>query len=51
MIGVGIIDAFVDSLVRGTEPPISGKDVLNAMKAVFASIKSSEEGVRVVISE
>jgi len=47
----GIIDAFVDSLIRNTEPLISGKDVLNAMKAVFASIKSSEDGVRVVISE
>jgi len=45
----GIIDAFVDSLVRNVEPSINGEDVLNAMKAVFASIKSSEEGIRVVL--
>jgi len=46
----GIIDAFVDALVRDVEPSISGEDVLNAMKAVFGSIESSEKGVRVVIA-
>ena len=45
----GIIDSFIDCLENDTEPSISGADVLAAMKAVFASIKSSEEGVRVTI--
>ena len=45
----GIIDSFIDCLENDTEPSISGSDVLAAMKAVFASIKSSEEGVRVTI--
>ena len=45
----GIIDAFVDCLKNDTEPLISGEGVLAAMKAVFAAIKSSEEGRRIVI--
>lgn len=40
----GIIDLFVESLVENKEPEISGKSVLSAMKAVFASIESSETG-------
>lgn len=47
----GIIDAFVDALVRDAEPSISGADVLAAMRAVYASIKSSDEGRRVEIPE
>lgn len=47
----GIIDAFMDCLVNDCEPSISGKDVLAAMRAVFASIKSSEEGIRVEIPD
>ncbi len=38
----GIIDMFVASLVEGREPEISGKSVLDAMRAIFASIRSSE---------
>ncbi|MCF0172892.1 MAG: Gfo/Idh/MocA family oxidoreductase [Bacteroidales bacterium] len=45
----GIIDAFIDCLVKDTEPSISGKGVLAAMRAVFASIESSETGKRVEI--
>ncbi len=40
----GIIDAFVDAIEQGTEPAVSGSSVLSAMKAVFASLKSSETG-------
>ena len=40
----GIIDLFVDCLVEGKEPEISGANVLHAMKAVFASIESSAKG-------
>ncbi len=45
----GIIDAFVDSILAGKEPEVSGKSVLNAMKAVFASIESSEKNKTIVI--
>ena len=38
----GVIDAFIESLDRGTAA-ISGKDVLESMKAVFAALKSAEE--------
>lgn len=40
----GIIDLFVACLVEKKEPEISGKNVLHAMKAVFASIESSAKG-------
>ena len=40
----GIIDMFVHSLVTHTPPPISGEDVLSAMRAVFASLESSRTG-------
>ena len=40
----GVIDLFVKSLVEDTPPEISGESVLHAMRAVFASIRSSEEG-------
>ena len=43
----GIIDQFVQCITEDIEPQISGRDVLNAMKAVFASIRSSEEGKRI----
>lgn len=45
----GIIDAFVECIEQGREPEISGRDVLSAMRAVFASIQSSEEGRSVMI--
>ncbi len=47
----GIIDGFVDALEAGTEVPVSGADVLNAMEAVFACQKSSREMQRIVIRE
>ncbi|MGN0201441.1 MAG: Gfo/Idh/MocA family protein [Candidatus Cryptobacteroides sp.] len=47
----GIIDAFIDCLENDREPSISGRDVLAAMRAVFASIRSSEEGIRIEIPE
>lgn len=40
----GIVDAFADCIIHDKEPAISGESVLAAMKAVFASIKSSETG-------
>lgn len=46
----GVIDAFVDGLVRGEEPLISGESVLSAMRAVFASIESSRTGRTVAVT-
>ncbi len=46
----GIIDAFAECIVNDKEPDISGEGVLAAMRAIFASIQSSEEGRRVEIS-
>lgn len=40
----GVIDLFIRCLDEKREPEISGADVLHAMKAVFASIESSEKG-------
>lgn len=40
----GIIDAFVNALIIDEEPPISGRDVLNAMRTVFASVESAKTG-------
>ena len=47
----GIIDLFIDTLEGRVENQISGHSVLPAMRAVFAAIKSSEEGRTVVIPE
>ena len=45
----GIIDLWVDCLMDGRESPISGESVLSAMRAVFASMESSETGKAVDI--
>ena len=45
----GIIDAWVDCLKEGKEPEINGDSVVSAMRAVFASIESSETGKTVEI--
>lgn len=40
----GVIDLWIDCLVNGRPPEISGEDALYAMRAVFASVASSESG-------
>lgn len=45
----GVIDAFIDAILNGTEAIASGRSVLNAMKAVFASIRSNELGRNIEI--
>ena len=45
----GVIDLWVDCLLENKESPISGESVLSAMRAVFASMESSEKGVAVDI--
>jgi len=47
----GIIDAFIDALENDHEPIISGESVLTAMRAVFASIRSSQEDRTIKIPE
>lgn len=45
----GVIDLWMDSLVNNREPEISGRSALTAMRAVFASLRSSELGTAVEI--
>lgn len=47
----GVIDAWVDCVVNNREPELSGESVLSAMRAVFASIESSETGKAIEIPE
>ena len=47
----GVIDLWVECLVNGQIPEISGESALAAMRAVFASIESSETGKSVEIPE
>lgn len=42
--GSGVIDEFVAALTQKRESCISGKDVMMAMKAVFAGVESSRTG-------
>jgi len=47
----GVIDLWMESLVGDKAPEISGESALAAMRAVFASIRSSETGMAVEIPE
>jgi len=47
----GVIDLWMESLVNNKAPEISGESALAAMRAVFASIQSSETGTAVDIPE
>ena len=46
----GVMDAFVDALERGEQPPVSGEEVLTAMRAIFGALDSSEKGCRVEVN-
>jgi predicted dehydrogenase len=47
----GIIDLWMKCLTTNTPPEISGESALYAMRAIFASIRSSEIGQTVEIPE
>jgi predicted dehydrogenase len=47
----GIIDSFVDCLVRDTEPSIDGKQVLHAMRVFFAAVESAQDAKQMVPNE
>lgn len=47
----GVIDLFMDCLVRDVPPEISGEEALAAMRAVFACLESSETGRSVAVRQ
>lgn len=47
----GVIDLFIDSIMNDKETELSGKTALSAMRAVFASIESSETGRTVIVNQ
>lgn len=47
----GIIDLWMNCLVNNQAPEISGEEALAAMRAVFASLESSEKGCSIEIPE
>lgn len=47
----GVIDAWIDCLKNRTAPAVTGEDALYAMRAVFASLRSSELSAAVEIPE
>lgn len=47
----GMIDLFVECLEKGSEPEISGASVLQAMRAVFGSVESSQKGCTVTVNQ
>ena len=47
----GVIDLWINCLVTNTAPELSGESALYAMRAVFASIRSSETGQTVEIPD
>ena len=45
----GVIDLFIESILEDKETELSGKNALNSMRAIFASIESSNTGMTVFI--
>lgn len=46
----GVIDLFADSIAKGDYAPMSGENVISAMRAVFAAIESSKTGRAVSVN-
>jgi predicted dehydrogenase len=47
----GVIDKFIDCLVKNKEPEISGDEALKTMRVIFASIESSKTGRAVSVNQ
>ena len=47
----GMIVVFIDCLEKGSAPEISGESVLQAMRAVFGSMESSQKGCTVTVNQ
>lgn len=45
----GLIDAFVDSIINDSTPPVTGEDGLIALKIILAAIESAENGKKIII--
>jgi predicted dehydrogenase len=45
----GHIDAFVDAMVGGQDPPVTGRDGLRALQLTYAAIASFERGAPVAL--
>ena len=43
------IEAFVDALGRGEDPPVTGEDGLRALEVTYACVESFERGARVAL--
>lgn len=47
----GVIDLFIDCLLKHREPEISGAEALKTMRVIFASIESSQTGRSVLVDQ
>ncbi|MCF6462593.1 MAG: Gfo/Idh/MocA family oxidoreductase [Epulopiscium sp.] len=47
----GVIDLFIESIIEDKETELSGKNILGSMRAIFASIESSNKGKTVAIKQ
>lgn len=45
----GVIDAFIDCIVDGHEPEISGESAMHAMQVIFANQRSAESGKEEIV--
>ena len=45
----GVIDLFVDAVERGVPSVLDAEDVLESMRAVFACLRSAEEGKKILL--
>lgn len=45
----GVIDAFVNCILTNTPPAISGREVMKAMKVIFAAEESAQNGKKVTV--
>ena len=49
--GSGVVDLFIEGILKGEETLLSARHILPAMRAVFACEQSQEEGRTVIIRE
>ena len=47
----GVINAFVDSILKGVQPDIDAQEALKAMRVVFAAIESDKSGKRIAVEQ
>lgn len=47
----GVIDLFIESIIEDRETELSGRTALSAMRAIFASVESSETGRTIKVNQ